>query len=239
MKTGLFVIIVLLSGSFAGLIYGGLNLALVEPFLDDATNIENQILFESGEESDTEEFWIEYYSYRSWQKGRQVLAATIFGTSIGALFGIVFAYSRKSLPSGNNLRKTLVLAGIMWLVLFTIPFLKYPANPPTVGDGETVVLRGILYLSFIAISGIATLGFYYMYKRLKSEKRFFSFIGYAVFISAVFFLMPDNPDEITAPMEIVNGFRIFSFFTTSVFWLSLALILGAFWEKLQPQLHPN
>ena len=78
-----------------------------------------------------------------------------------------------------------------------------------------------------------------MYKRLKSEKRFFSFIGYAVFISAVFFLMPDNPDEITAPMEIVNGFRIFSFFTTSVFWLSLALILGAFWEKLQPQLHPN
>ena len=99
MKTGLFVIIVLLSGSFAGLIYGGLNLALVEPFLDDATNIENQILFESGEESDTEEFWIEYYSYRSWQKGCQILAATIFGTSIGALFGIVFAYSRKSLPS--------------------------------------------------------------------------------------------------------------------------------------------
>ena len=122
MKTGLFVIIVLLSGSFAGLIYGGLNLALVEPFLDDATNIENQILFESGEESDTEEFWIEYYSYRSWQKGGQVLAATIFGTSIGALFGIVFAYSRKSLPSGNNLRKTLVLAGIMWLTFYNTIF---------------------------------------------------------------------------------------------------------------------
>ena len=48
LKTGLFVIIVLVSGSFAGLIYGGLNLALVEPFLDDATNIENQNLFESG-----------------------------------------------------------------------------------------------------------------------------------------------------------------------------------------------
>ena len=49
MKTGLFVITVLVSGSFAGLIYGGLNLAIVEPFLDDATNIENQNLFESGE----------------------------------------------------------------------------------------------------------------------------------------------------------------------------------------------
>jgi len=239
LKTGLFVIIVLVSGSFAGLIYGGLNLALVEPFLDDATNIESQNLIESGEESDSAEFWVEYYSYRSWQKGGQILAATILGTSIGALFGIVFAYSRKSLPSGNNLRKTLVLAGIMWLVLFTIPFLKYPANPPTVGDGDTVVLRGIFYLSFIAISGFATLGFYQLYKRLKPEKRFLSFIGYGIFISTVFFLMPANPDKITASMELVNGFRIFSFLTTSIFWLSLALILGAFWEKLQPQIHSD
>ena len=212
MKTGLFVIIVLLSGSFAGLIYGGLNLALVEPFLDEATNIENQNLFESGEESDTDEFWVEYYSYRGWQKGGQVLAATIFGASIGSLFGIVFAYSRKYLPSENNLRKTLVLAGIMWLVLFTIPFLKYPANPPTVGDGDTVVLRGILYLSFIAISGFSALGFYQIYKRLKSDRKIFAFVGYGIFISAVFFLMPENPDEITASADLVNGFRIFSFF---------------------------
>ena len=217
MKTVLFVVIVLVSGSFAGLIYGGLNLALVEPFLDDATNIENQNLFESGEESDTDEFWVEYYSYRGWQKGGQVLAATIFGASIGSLFGIVFAYSRKSLPSENNLRKTLVLAGIMWLVLFTIPFLKYPANPPTVGDGDTVVLRGILYLSFIAISGFSALGFYQIYKRLKSDRKIFAFVGYGIFISAVFFLMPENPDEITASADLVNGFRIFSFLSTSVF----------------------
>nr|AIE92783.1 hypothetical protein [uncultured marine thaumarchaeote AD1000_26_G12] len=171
LKTGLFVITVLVSGSFAGLIYGGLNLAIVEPFLDDATNIENQNLFESGEESDTTEFWVEYYSYRSWQKGGQILAATILGASLGSLFGIVFAYSRKSLPSDNNIRKTIVLAGIMWFVLFVIPFLKYPANPPTVGETETVVLRGILYLSFIAISGFSALGFYQLYKRLEANKK--------------------------------------------------------------------
>nr|AIE92782.1 hypothetical protein [uncultured marine thaumarchaeote AD1000_26_G12] len=51
--------------------------------------------------------------------------------------------------------------------------------------------------------------------------------------------MPDNPDKITAPAELVDGFRIFTFFTTSVFWLSLALILGAFWQKLSPDLSTN
>ena len=45
MKTGLFIIIVLLSGCFAGIIYGGLNLLIVEPYLDAAINIENQNLF--------------------------------------------------------------------------------------------------------------------------------------------------------------------------------------------------
>ena len=134
MRTALFITIVLLSGCFAGIIHGLANLAIVEPYLDKAIGIENQNLFASGEENDTPQFWIEYDSYRYWQKGGQVLAGAILGTSIGALFGIVFAYSRNALPGSNNVKKALVLAGIMWLSLYVVPFLKYPANPPTVGD---------------------------------------------------------------------------------------------------------
>ena len=62
MKTGLFIIIVLVSGCFAGLIHGGINLAIVEPYLDQAIGIENQTLFATGEEEDTPEFWVEYNS---------------------------------------------------------------------------------------------------------------------------------------------------------------------------------
>jgi len=236
MKTVIFIVIVLLSGCFAGTIYGALNLAIVEPYLDDATSIENQNLFTSGDEEDTPEFWVEYYEYRSWQKGGQVLAGAILGTSIGALFGIVYALSKKSLPSKNNIGKTLILAGLMWFTLFVIPFLKYPANPPTVGDGETVFLRGILYLSFIAISGLMAVGFYQIFKRLKSKSRILAFVGYGVLISIVFFIMPDNPDKISTSIELVNGFRAVAFFTSSVFWFTLALILGAFWQKTNPDL---
>ena len=42
MKTGLFIIIVLISGGFAGLIHGGINLAIVEPYLDQGIGIENK-----------------------------------------------------------------------------------------------------------------------------------------------------------------------------------------------------
>ena len=234
MKTPLFIAIVLLAGCFAGTIHGIANLAIVEPYLDEAIGIENQNLFASGEEEDTPQFQVEYESYRIWQKGGQVLAGAILGTSVGALFGIVFAYSRKVLPGENHVKKALVLSGIMWFTIYFIPFLKYPANPPTVGDAETVVLRAVLYLSFIAISGFGAVGFYQLYKRLQKRKKIAAFIGYAAFISAVFIAMPANPDEVTAPMDLVNGFRVMSVLAVSIFWISLGIILGLFWEKLQP-----
>jgi len=236
MKTGLFIIIVLISGCFAGLIHGGINLAIVEPYLDQAIEIENQTLFATGEEEDTPAFWVEYNSYRVWQKSGQVLAGAILGTSIAALVGIVFLFVRNTLPEGNNVKKTLVLSGLMWFTIFVIPFLKYPANPPTVGEAETVMIRGILFVSFIAISGFGAVAFYQVYKKLQNRK-ILSFVGYAIFISVVFFVMPENPDEITAPMELVEEFRGASFVAVSIYWLTLGVILGGFIEKLQERLN--
>ncbi len=234
MKTSIFLVIVLISGALAGFVHGSANLVLVEPYLDEAIGIENQNLFASGEEEDTLEFWVEYEGYRAWQKSGQLLAGVILGTSIGALFGIVFALSRNSLPGNNNIKKALILAGIMWLTIYFIPFLKYPANPPTVGDGETVVLRAILYLSFIAISGFAAVGFYKLSKVFKSKKKLLALVGYSVFISVVFVAMPENPDEVTAPMDLVDGFRIMSVLGVSTYWVAVGLILGLLWNRFKP-----
>ena len=234
MKTFLFIVIVLISGAFAGLIHGTVNFAIVEPYLDQAIGIENQNLFATGEEKDTPEFWVEYEGYRIWQKSGQMLAGVILGTSIGALFGIVFALSRNSLPGNNDVKKALVLAGIMWFTMFVIPFLKYPANPPTVGDPETVVLRSILYLSFITISGFGAVGFYKLSQKFQNKRKLVPIIGYGIFISVVFFVMPENPDEITAPIDWVNEFRIMSFLGVTSFWVSIGVILGFFWNRFSP-----
>ena len=189
MNAGYFIAIVLVSGFVAGTIHGAVNLAIVEPYLDEAISIENRNLFTSGEAEDTPQFWVEYNSYRDWQKSGQLLAGGILGMSIGALFGIVFAYSRNSLPEGHTVKKTFVLAAIMWFTIFLIPFLKYPA-----------------------------------------------FVGYAVFITSVFFIMPPSPDEVTAPMDLVNGFRTMSVMAVTTFWIAEAIILGLLWQKYKTKL---
>ena len=233
MKSTLFIVIVLISGALAGAIHGTVNFAIVEPYLDQAIGIENQNLFASGEEEDNPQFWAEYESYRIWQKSGQVLAGIILGIAMGSLFGIVFALSRNSLPGKNDVTKSLILAGLMWLTIYIIPFLKYPANPPTVGDGETVMLRAILYVSFIVLSGIGVVIFYKLSRKLQSNKKYFGLIGYIVFISVIFFVMPENPDEVNAPINLVNEFRLMSVLGVSSFWLSVGIILGLFWNKFE------
>ena len=233
MKGYIFILIVLISGSLAGAIHGTVNFTIVEPYLDQAIGIENQNLFASGEEEDNPQFWAEYESYRIWQKSGQVLAGIILGIAMGSLFGIVFALSRNSLPGKNDVTKSLILAGLMWLTIYIIPFLKYPANPPTVGDGETVMLRAILYVSFIVLSGIGVVIFYKLSRKLQSNKKYFGLIGYIVFISVIFFIMPENPDEVNAPINLVNEFRLMSVLGVSSFWLSVGIILGLFWNKFE------
>jgi predicted cobalt transporter CbtA len=233
-KTLLFIILVLLSGAFAGFIHGVVNFTIVEPYLDQAIGIENQNLFASGKEEDTPQFWAEYDGYRDWQKSGQILAGVILGVSMGSLFGIVFALSRNSLPGNNDVKKSVILACIMWFTLIIIPFLKYPANPPTVGEADTVILRSILYLSFIAISGIGAVLFYHVSKKFMGRKKFVALIGYGIFISVAFIVMPENPDEITAPMSLVNEFRLMSILGISSFWISVGIILGLLWNRFEP-----
>jgi len=233
-KTFLFIIIVLLSGAFAGFIHGVVNFAIVEPYLDQAIGIENQNLFASGEAEDTPQFWAEYDGYRDWQKSGQILAGVILGLSMGSLFGIIFALSRNSLPGNNEIKKSLILACIMWFTLIFVPFLKYPANPPTVGEEDTVVLRSILYVSLITISGIGAVSFYQISKKLKGNKKLAALAGYCIFIAVAFIAMPSNPDEITAPMSLVNEFRFMSIIGISSFWISVGMILGSLCHRYRP-----
>ena len=114
------------------------------------------------------------------------------------------------------------------------PFLKYPANPPTVGESDTVMIRAILFVSFIAISGLGLLHFTKFIKNYKIEK-FLHLLDSNIHHYCIF-LMPENPDEITAPMDLVDGFRGASFVAVSIYWLTLGLILGGFLKNLKNDL---
>jgi predicted cobalt transporter CbtA len=233
MKAITFITITLVAGAIAGTMLAIINQGIVQPFIEQAIALENQRAAAEGEMINP----IEFDDYRIWQRIGQIAAGTILGTSIGALFGLVFAYSRNSIPASSNLKKALILAGVMWLVLFIVPALKYPANPPAVGNPDTIYYRQSLYVAYLAISGLTALGAAFLYRKLGNNQVKKALIPaiYSGIIIAAYLTMPANPDSITAPMDLVAGFRIASGFTMSVFWLLLGIILGWFWDKFKPQ----
>jgi hypothetical protein len=153
LKTITFIAITLIAGAISGAFLAVMNLGVVEPYIDEAINIENQNAIAQGEVINPQEF----NDYRVWQKTGEIAAGTILGVSLGALFGVVFALARNSIPGSNNKKKALILAGIMLLVIYIVPALKYPANPPAVGDPETIYYRESLYITLLAVSGLSPL----------------------------------------------------------------------------------
>lgn len=232
MKTIIFIAITLLAGAIAGTILGAINQVAVEPYIDYAVELEMQNTNQSSQIINPAEFT----AYRLWQRGGEIVAGTILGLSIGSLFGIVFAYTHSSVPGSNNKKKALIVAGIMWFVLFLIPALKYPANPPAVGDPETIYYRQSLYVAFLVISGFSALGLAFLYRKMGALniKKAIIPVAYAAIISGAYLAMPANPDPINAPMDLVMGFRITSAITISMFWGLLGVIFGTFWDKLNP-----
>ncbi len=178
----------------------------------------------------------EQNSYRIWQKVGSILGGSILGMAFGSLLGIVYAFSHKALPFSGDRKKAVFLSLVMTVVLFVIPFLKYPGNPPAVGDPETIYLRESLYLGFLGVSAISALILGILFYRLQHVAHISIIIPliYAVIMSSAFVLFPPNPDEIPISMDLVNSFRIASGLTMVGFWIILGTIFGLFWFKYKP-----
>jgi len=239
MKTLIFIAVTLFSGAIAGTLLGLINQVVVEPYIDKAIGIQTQAAINAGQIIDP----MQQSNYRMWQKGGEIAAGSIYGISLSALFGVIFAYGRNSilLPGSNNTKKALVLAGIMFFVLFLIPTLKYPANPPGVGNPQTIYFREILYVGFIATSGFTALALAFIYKRfgnnnpLSSQKTIIMLpVIYAIVMVTAYVSFPPNPDKVTMPTDLISNFRIAGAFTIGMFWGLLGIILGSFWDKVKP-----
>jgi len=220
--------ITLSSGVIAGIILAFLNLGIVEPTIDKAIALEVQKQVSSGENVNMSEL----IDYRYWQKAGAFAGGAIYGAGLASLFGVVFVFARSRLPGKNNKQKAILLAGIMWFVLFLMVALKYPANPPAVGDPETIYYRETLYVGYILISGLAALGMAVIWIRTRmNSKKIIIPLMYAAIMVTAYVVMPSNPDKIEISMDLIQTFRILTAITIGVFWGTLGIIFGSLWDK--------
>jgi uncharacterized membrane protein YidH (DUF202 family) len=87
-----------------------------------------------------------------------VTAAAVYGLAFGGLFALIFAAVYGRVATASPVRTALWLAAAAFVVIFLVPFVKYPANPPSVGHHDTIERRTSLYFLMVWISVFAALG---------------------------------------------------------------------------------
>ncbi|MDQ2790330.1 MAG: cobalt transporter [Pseudonocardiales bacterium] len=92
-----------------------------------------------------------------------------FGVAVGALFVVAYAVC---LGRVGNLRPralALLVAAGGFLAVYLVPFVKYPANPPAIGNPDTVKDRGGLYLLMVLCSVVFLVAAVWLGQRLRER----------------------------------------------------------------------
>lgn len=171
---------------------------------------------------------------RSGQKAGQFLALGLAGLALGAIFGSVAYFARRySTLSGPKLALGLALAG--WAAIVAVPFFKYPANPPAVGDPDTINQRTLLWLAAVLL-GLAAVGIgVYVYKLLAAQLdtvRLIAGVGAFVLVVALGYILLPGINEVTDdfPAALLWQFRAASLGETATLWACLGLGFAALTE---------
>ncbi|MFD0691168.1 CbtA family protein [Actinomadura fibrosa] len=166
-----------------------------------------------------------------------ITAMAVYGVALGGLFSIAFAFAHGRLGRlGARATAALVaLAGFVAIEL--VPFLKYPATPPAVGDPETIGSRTALYFGMVALGVLATTAAVIVCRRLVPRLGAWNAViastaGFAVVIGLVYRLTP-KPNAIPEhfPATVLWDFRIASLGVQLVLWATIGLLFGYLTER--------
>lgn len=171
-------------------------------------------------------------------------AAIVYGAAIGGIFAVVYAllHGRVSRMSPRSTAGTLALAG--FVVIFVVPFVKYPANPPGANDPGTISERTGLYLTLLLFSVAVAVAAFALVRQLGPRIGGWNaaLVGggtYLAVVSAVAYSMPsvaETPADF--PATVLYEFRTAALGGQLVLWAILGLMFGALAAK-QPAAGSN
>ncbi len=134
-------------GIVAGLLAFGFAKIFGEPQVDRAIEFEDQLDRAKGETPGPE------LVSRSVQSGVGLMTGVVvYGTALGGLFALAFAFAYQRIGRLSARSTSALLAAAGFLAIFLVPQLKYPSNPPSVGQPETIGYRSELFFLMILIS---------------------------------------------------------------------------------------
>jgi predicted cobalt transporter CbtA len=223
----------MLVGLLAGILAFGFAKVFGEPQIDKAIAFEEQMAQMHGDAPEEELVSREVQSTFGLFTG-----VVTYSVSLGGIFALVFAYSlgRVGKIGPRGLAALLALAAFVTLIL--VPGLKYPANPPSIGDPDTIKQRTKLFFMMLLVSVVAAV------IAINAARKLIPALGawsgstlavllYGVIMAVAGYLFPTiNEVPQTFSAVLLWKFRVASLGIQLVLWTTVGLAFGWVAERV-------
>ena len=226
---------IVLAGVLAGLLAGLYSLLVTERAIKPALDLEESRAAAEGAHEHGEEL----FSHTEQLFGG-FLGTVLAGVVLAVVFAAVYGLVRHRLPGRTDVARTAILAAIGFGIFAVLPALKIPANPPAVGDPETIGTRTAIYGSVLLLGVISAMLVSALVSAVRSQGLgdagtvIVGTVATGVLIALILLFVPGSPDAIPAdvPAAVVWDFRLASLGQLLVLWATLGLTSGALLDRL-------
>ena len=180
------------------------------------------------------------------QRVGMAVGTAVIGIVVGLVFSGGYALLRRLAPQWPPLVLALSTAALGFWSLSLFPFIKWPLNPPGVGDPNTLLFRQGFQGLFFLLSALGVVAFLLGLRRINAAVSSVSQRGrlyglaalvYGVFAAIIFFALPGNPDPVEVPLDLLELFRTLTMVGQFLLWTLLAsgVVLVMVWYEGRPK----
>ncbi|HEY5080596.1 MAG TPA: CbtA family protein [Bauldia sp.] len=161
----------------------------------------------------------------------------VYSAAFGGLFALVFGFAYGRAGRFDPRQLAALIAALGFLALVVVPQLKYPANPPSVGQPATIGYRSELFFAMLLVSLVAAVAATYLrgwlarrYDRWNAT--LIAGAAFVVVVAIAIVLLPGiNEVPERFPAVLLWKFRLASLGTEAVLWITLGLVFGALTQR--------
>lgn len=226
------LVIVLLVGAISGLLVGGFHNLFTVSVMERAIVLEEERSAAESEGIVEDEDPLVSLGV---QRVGIAIGTGIYGAILGLFFAGGYALMRRVVPRWQPLAIALAVGALGFWALSLFPFIRYPLNPPGVGEETSLTVRQGYQVLFMVLSVVGVAGLMLAWQRANSivtaASQRLQFGGglllvYAVFAIVIVFAVPGNPDPVPVPVDLLELFRTLTMVGQFLQWALLGLGVG-------------
>ncbi|MFJ3306405.1 CbtA family protein [Streptomyces sp. NPDC086549] len=222
----------LVRGMLAGLAAG--LLALVVAYFLGEPRVDSAIAYE---EAHSHEHGVEAVSRTMQSTGGLTTGVLVYGVAFGGIAALAYCFVLGRIGRFGPRASALLLAAAGLVAVYVVPFLKYPANPPSVGDPDTIGKRTTLYFLMMLLSVLLAVAAVIVGKRLAPRlgnwnATLSAAAFYVLVVGLAYAFLPainEVPKDFSA--TLLWQFRLAALAIQATLWTSFGLVFGVLAER--------